>query len=182
MSRAAGRPVPRPGSERLGSTTWRRFRQVPGSAHPGVPDGDGSPTKEGPSGVSPHLGRVVEVWGQRDVSSSHLSRPLSGPNSPALGGGMCPLSKLGALEGSDGSGTSAQPLLGARLALGWGRDQWGGSSETPDPRGARLTLATTTVCQSSPGDPPTEHFAQLPHLVQGRYESWKVKAAGVKLP
>lgn len=174
MSRAAGRPLPRPGSERLGSTTWRRFRQVPGSAHPGVPDGDGSPTKEGPSGVSPHLGRVVEALGSAGcVLFPSIPSPLWAQFSCFGGGGwgagMRPLSRVGALEGSDGSATSAQPLLGARLALGWGRDQWGGSSETPDPRGARLTLATTTVCQSSPGDPPREHFAPLSPLVQGRY-------------
>lgn len=55
-------------------------------------------------------------------------------------------------------------------------------SETADPRGAQLPVATTTVCQSSPGDPPTERFAQLSRLVQGRCEYREVKAAGVQLP
>lgn len=51
----------------------------------------------------PSLGLILLLWGW----------------GWGLGGGMCPLSKLGALEGSYGSATSAQPLLGARLALGW---------------------------------------------------------------
>lgn len=82
--------------------------------------------KEGPSGVSPDLGRVVEARGSAGcVLFPSIPSPLWAQFSCFAGGdwgvgGMCPLSKLGSLEGSYGSETSAQPLLGARLALGWG--------------------------------------------------------------
>lgn len=105
------------------------------------------------------------------------------PGGPARNSGLwAPLGVLPMKPGPWKEVMAQRRLHSPYLVPGW---LWGGSetsgvgrhhrlvphsvSETPDPRGAQLTAATTTVCQSAPGDPPTEHFARLPHLVQGRY-------------
>lgn len=95
-------------------------------------------------------------------------------------GGMCPLSKLGALEGSYGSEASAQPYL----VPGW-LWEWVGRHHL-----LVLHSVSETVTQGSPVTssyhhslseltwrPTNRRFAQLSRLVQGRCEYRDVKKA-----